>query len=274
MFSRSIVLSLPLAVLSCASSPDGSSAPSVARPVVWSESTPVGRIVADRPDTMPVFELVGIDTCCGGERPLGQAAAERGVDPRRLLSALAVVGTTRDGGAARDWNAASTDDLLDHIVAFHHAATRRDLARLSELAATAARVHGPQDRRYIEVEAIVAELRPAMLEHLAVEEEVAFPAVRRLEAGAPREDLDEDLDEDLAALRDDHDEVGDALRRLRAATDGFRPTDDSCAVQRELLAGLERFERLTLEHVHLENNVLFPRVEAVGLRSPDAANPR
>lgn len=225
----------------------------------WTLDTSIGEIVAARPQTARIFELVGIDYCCGGKTPLGEAAASKGVDAVQLLGSLSVVGAQPQEGASVDWQTAEIEELLEHIVATHHTWLRQELPRLVATTQTVLRVHGDTHSELPEVMSTLDEVRDALLPHLDDEEQRIFPAVRELVAGKPPADVSEQLDEMLS----DHDALGDALHRLRALTNGFAPPADACTKYREMLSGLAELERDMHTHVHLENNVLLPRVKAM-----------
>ena len=108
----------------------------------WTASTTVGEVVARRPATARIFELVGIDYCCGGETTLTAAAEAAGVDPIRLLAALAVVGQGDSSTAEADWTRKSSREIVQHVLDTHHVYLRGELPRIARMAARAARVHG------------------------------------------------------------------------------------------------------------------------------------
>ena len=173
------------------------------------------------------------------------------------LTAEVRAATARETPQDRVFNDAPLGTLLDHIVARYHAALREDLPRLSRLADKVAEVHGTRHPELLELARVYQELRNQLEPHLAAEEERVFPAVRRLEGSAAER---EDVSGALHALEEEHDRAGKALARLRELSRGFAVPDDGCPTYRALYEGLVRFERELHEHVHLENNVLFPRV--------------
>jgi len=223
----------------------------------WTLDTSIGSIVAERPETARVFELVGIDYCCGGETPLREAASEEGVDAAQLLSALTTVGASPRAASARDWNTAEISDLMDHIVATHHTWLRRELPLISEATQTVLRVHGENHPELTEIAATFEGVHTALLPHLEQEEQHLFPAIRALAAG----ENNGEVKAQLASMHADHDEIGAALHRLRSLTGDFEPPADACAKYKEMLSGFLALERDIHTHVHLENNVLMPRAE-------------
>lgn len=224
----------------------------------WTLETRVGRVVAQRSSTARIFELVGIDYCCGGGQTLAEAAAASSVDPARLLAALEVVGRPARGEDARDWTRASVDEVIDHVVATHHAYLRRELPRVEALLHRVVRAHAATHPELVTVQAMVRSLSEELLAHLRLEEETVFPLLRLQARGAAVEDGGPHRE----ALRAQHEAAGEAVRRLRSLTGGYEPPADACPSYRALLAGLEDLERDLHRHVHLENNVLLGAARA------------
>jgi regulator of cell morphogenesis and NO signaling len=223
----------------------------------------VADIAAHHPRSIEAFERHGIDFCCGGRRPLGEACREHGAVVDAVLAEIAAA-ALREVPEDRVFTEAPLGALLDHIVSRYHAALREDLPRLGRMADKVAEVHGSRHPELPEVARVYQGLRNELSAHLGVEEERVFPALRRLaETGAPAEDVQGALH----ALEEEHDGAGAALARLRALSRGFAVPDDACTTYRALYEGLLRFERELHEHVHLENNVLFPRVVSLLARA-------
>jgi len=234
----------------------------------WTQSTAIGQIVADRPQTARIFELLEIDYCCGGDILLGDVAKEKQLDVNRLLAALAAVGVASAEQEQRNWQQAKLGELMDHIVSRHHSWLRRELPLLVETTQTVHRVHGKNHTELKQLAQIVEKLPAALLPHLTYEERTVFPTVKAWEASQSTQDAranrEDRADRDkvvelLAAMRSDHDEAGEMLHQIRELTHGFAVPKDACAKYREMLSGLAGLERDMHQHVHLENNVLLPR---------------
>jgi regulator of cell morphogenesis and NO signaling len=210
----------------------------------------VASVVVAHPGLSRVFETMRIDYCCGGDVPLAQAATEKGVDIDTLVALLDASITGADGSVDRPGDL-GTSALVDHIVGTHHAYLRRELPRLVDLATKVADAHGDADVRLYEVLAVMTTLAAALVEHLEREERELFPAMVEADGS-----IEATLHRDLIG---DHQEAGSALDTLRGLTDGYTLPEWGCNTYRALLDGLEELERDTHEHVHLENNVLFPR---------------
>lgn len=226
---------------------------------LWGASATVGRVVAEQSAAARIFELVGIDYCCGGDTSLSDAAAAAGLSLDRLLGALSVVGPGHFEQGHRDWREASVDELIDHIVDHYHAELRRDLPRLDQLIATVTNVHGALHPELAQVQTTFLSLKAEMLRHLELEEQSVFPAIRQLSRGTPPDDVQSLMQH----MMDDHDEAGEALETIRRLTGEYTPPAEACSLYRQMLQSLERFERQTFSHIHLENNVLVPRAQTL-----------
>lgn len=229
-----------------------------------SDTTPVAEIAARHPSSIDVFERYGIDFCCGGHRPLGEVCREKGLDLAGVASEIERAAAA-ETPAEKTFTDAPLGALLDHIVGRYHAALREDLPRLARMADKVAEVHGGRHSELAEVAAVYRALRAELEPHLATEEQHAFPAVRRLvEPGGTWSTEDQAA---LHGLEEDHERAGTALARLRSLSSGFAVPADGCTTYRALYEGLARFERELHEHVHLENNILFPRIVSLSARA-------
>jgi regulator of cell morphogenesis and NO signaling len=220
----------------------------------------LGDLVLEEPGRADLFERLGFDYCCGGGRTLADACAQRGLDVETVSKVLEVHGVAAppsDHGF--DWRRATTADLCDHIVSAHHDRLRRDLPRLHETLVTVARVHGPSEPELHDLARVFAGLRAELEEHIEREEHVLFPACRELERSAAPAAAAELLEE----LGDDHAQVGETLLVLRDLAAGYDPGRARCGTHRALYDGLREFERDLHQHIHEENNVLFPRVRGL-----------
>ncbi|HVG94605.1 MAG TPA: hemerythrin domain-containing protein, partial [Planctomycetota bacterium] len=167
-------------------------------------------------------------------------------------------------GPERSWVDAPLPDLIDHIEATHHVYLREELPRLSEIVAKVREVHVAAHPEMEEIAAVYARLAAALPPHLEHEEKTAFPAVRAF-AGGDASARDAAL-RGLEQMKAEHDEAGAALHDLRRLTRGFEVPADACNLYRRMLAGFLELEEDTHRHVHLENNVLFPRASALAAR--------
>jgi regulator of cell morphogenesis and NO signaling len=229
-------------------------------------STSLGELVVERPSAAPLLERLQLDYCCGGARTIGEACAQRGLDARTVVALIESLDEESDPRLEpHDLRRASIGELCDHIVTAHHSETRRALPRISELAATVVRVHGGTHPELSDMARIVAGLYGELEEHMALEEERLFPAYRAAAGDGEPPATDDDL---LALLEDQHELTGEALSALRELCGGYDPSAALCSTHRVLLDALHQLELDTHQHIHEENNLLFPRVrELVGARN-------
>lgn len=225
--------------------------------------TPLGDIASAFPASTRVFEARGLDYCCGGRRPLREAASAAGVAGERILEDLEALASA---GVApgRDWRAASAGELIDHLLATHHAFTRAELARLLPLMTKVAGEHGERHPELLIIRTSLKALAEDLEPHLRKEEQVLFPYIRALEEGRQAEPRFGTVANPIRAMEHEHDVVGgELLFRIRDVSRDFALPSDACASHRSLFEGLIGLEADLHEHIHLENNVLFPKALAL-----------
>jgi regulator of cell morphogenesis and NO signaling len=226
--------------------------------------TTVGEIVRSAPARSRIFESLGIDYCCGGKKPLADACRAKNLDAATVVAMLAALDAGPSAAASSDPAALSLSALCDHIEQIHHGYLREELPRLDFMTRKVAAVHGDHEPRLREVREVFESFNAAMSAHTQEEEEKIFPAIRQLESagGAGAAPLKGALDK----LESEHDRAGAALSRFRELTDNYSPPEWACNTFRALYDGLANLEQETHQHVHKENNVLFPRALASGAR--------
>lgn len=241
-------------------------------PETLSADSRVGDIAARFPVATRSLHRFGIDFCCGGGLPLSEACHRKNVDPdellddiRRELSAVGVSDSDR-------WMDRSPVELIDHIVSAYHEPLREELPRLEAMLRKVVRVHGHVDpERLGELLDTYIGLQRELVEHMRKEESDLFPritdsaTVRAADRAASRASASTSAEKPASALPfdeliDEHESAGRALERIRELTDDFVPPEYACNTWRGLWAGLEQLEREMHNHIHLENNVLFPAV--------------
>lgn len=227
------------------------------------ESIRVADLAREHPATIRVFQSHGVDFCCGGKRSVAEAAARAGVEPARLVGELEAAIASPAAADARFAALPETlADLGKFIVGRYHVTLRAELPRLIRMADRVENVHGAEMPAVLPpLAATVRSLAAELDEHLREEEDELFPAIERLErsAAAGRPGAPGDLDRLVAAREDEHAAAGEHLHTLRRLSEGFTPPDWACNTFRGLYHGLAELERELHEHIHLENNVLFPR---------------
>ena len=223
--------------------------------MVITENTTVADIASAIPSSVRIFQRHGIDFCCGGKTPLAVACRERGVSFTEIARTIeaSIESGIRD---ERDWTREQLHVLVDHIVATYHEPLREELPRLESMAAKVSRVHGSKAPYLSRVEALLMELAADLRLHMQKEEWVLFPAIRAIEGGAHP---GMPISAPIGVMEHEHDRAGAVLSELREITGGYVVPLWACATFRALYRGLSELETTMHVHVHLENNVLFPR---------------
>ncbi|MBD1846999.1 iron-sulfur cluster repair di-iron protein [Cyanobacteria bacterium FACHB-63] len=221
-------------------------------------SNTVGAIVRDYPALSRQFEQVNIDYCCGGKRTLEEACRQRGIDPEAFLTQLEK-DAAKEPASEMSFNDLSLTDLANHIEQTHHAYLHTELPRLEKMVIKVAAVHGGEEPRLLEIRNIFLELSAKLAAHLLKEEQVLFPMIRQLEASNVLPIFHcGSLYNPVSRMELEHDDAGLALEKLRQLTDSYTPPEWACNTYRSMLNALEAFEQDMHQHVHKENNVLFP----------------
>lgn len=228
------------------------------------ENATVAEIAAHSLAAVRVFEKYGLDYCCGGKRPLAEACLQRGQDADTVKKELEAA--LRDRPAAdADWSAFPLRQLCDHIETAHHGYLRRELpaiqARLDKVYRVYNQRYGPTLTGLPEA---YAELRQELEPHMQKEEMVLFPAIRIIEEATeahrpPPRLMFGSVANPIHAMEAEHDHAGVALQKIREITGNFNVPSHACVTYRALMSGLEELEKDLHLHIHLENNILFPR---------------
>jgi regulator of cell morphogenesis and NO signaling len=226
----------------------------------------VAELAAGSLAAVRVFEKYGIDYCCGGKRPLGEACREKGINEASVQADLdtALAG---DKTSDRDWNTAPLSDLIQHIVTTHHEYLRRELPaiqiRLDKVYAVYNQRYGPTLTGLPEV---YAALRSELESHVDKEEMILFPAIAAYESavnsGRPTASLPfRSVANPVSVMEAEHESAGQALSKIREITHDFEVPEYGCVTYHALMSSLDELERDLHMHIHLENNILFPRGE-------------
>ena len=223
--------------------------------------TTVSAVAAQYPAALRMLEALGIDYCCGGKLPLQSAAMKAGMPVETVIAVLqAGIAQATNSAAEQNWQHVPLDELMQHIVNTHHDYLKRELPRLEQILATVVRVHGPMhDDELRPLAKDFAALKAELTAHLLKEETVSFPAIARLLKGEGRDEAAKAI----VDLEQEHEAAGELLHAMREITRNYTAPADACNTYRALYSGLSELEQDIHRHIHLENNVLFPRVPAL-----------
>ena len=229
----------------------------------------VRELALENPAATRVFEKLGIDYCCGGSRSLGEACTQANISIDEVLAQLEKSAATATASPAdQDWKSAALADLIAHIKATHHVFIRTECPRIQALAAKVVGVHGKNHPELAEVQQIFTALTEELTVHLMKEEQILFPFVIRMEesaiAGEPAPPaMFGTVMNPIGMMMREHDSAGDVLRSLRKVTNNYAVPADACVSYRTLYEALQGYEADLHQHIHKENNILFPRAAAM-----------
>ena len=229
----------------------------------------VAEIALDRPQAAAVFERLGIDYCCGGRKPLAAACQAAGIDVNHVANLLEQeTGKTGEEIETGNWTERSLASLISHIVEEHHAYCREEGLRLQPLLGKVVSKHGEHHPELTQVQELFTSLRNELSMHMMKEEQMLFPYIIALEESAthksapPRAPFGT-VQNPVRMMVEEHDDAGHLLKEIRTLTGNFTAPQDACTSFKALYQGLEAFEADLHQHIHLENNILFPRAVAL-----------
>jgi regulator of cell morphogenesis and NO signaling len=239
------------------------------------ENRQIGEIAAENSAAIALFEKHQIDYCCAGKRLLGEVLRERGIDLDTLCGELGALESSMRGVAVIecDWNSAPLVKLTEHIVEQHHALLKRELPRLEQMMANVIERHGARHgNSLLPLRRVFQHFKQELETHMRKEEEALFPAIAALEmayavGAAPPPTPFGSFSNPIRMMMMDHETAAWELEELRELTHNYTPPPDACETYRELLRRLEALETDMHMHVHLENNILFPRTTRIDSRN-------
>jgi len=221
----------------------------------------IGEIVAGFPGASNLFKEYKIDFCCGGNRALASALRQQGIEEGPFLERLNQLfgQAQQEPDQEVDWREAPLSDLIDHIVQAHHAYLFKELPLLSEFVTKILRVHGAAHGELSRLYKLFHKMKMELEQHLITEEGAVFPFIKEAEKTGDPADLVKAA-ETIRELEADHSSIGELLKEMRELTDHYRLPEDACRTYTLTFQKLEIMEADIFQHVHLENNILFPRV--------------
>ena len=228
------------------------------------KETPVSEVATAWPTSIRILERYGIDYCCGGSKPLGDACREKGVSTDQLLAEIEKAQQAADAPRTRNWDSATASELIAHILEKHHAYLRTEFPRLTQLLAKVLEAHGATHGESLRpLRDVFGALRGELEQHMWKEETILFPFVEQMErakvSGRAQDLQGMSVHSPIVVMEQEHESAGNALREMRRLTADYRLPEDGCRTYQALLDGLQTLEADLHEHIHLENNILFPK---------------
>ncbi len=227
-------------------------------------------IVTSHHQTVPVLEKYNLDFCCKGKRTLAQACTEKGLSIEAILQELEL--STAQSNAS-DFSSMNAEQLIQHILLRHHFYVKQSMPTIQDHLVKVATKHGERFSYMYEVLNLFMHLRGEMSMHLQKEETILFPRIKEVESlhhFNQKRNIDANyIFGPVEVMEKEHDEAGDVLYKIRELTGNYSAPADACTTFKVCLAELKEFEEDLHQHVHLENNLLFPLAEKMltGIRS-------
>jgi len=229
--------------------------------IISSQQT-IGEMVVEKPNRSKFFEVLGFDYCCGGKKTLEEACIGKGLDPQFIMEQLSSFDQQqKDQTGLTDWSSVSLNEIIEHILTVHHVYTKQALERLDKLVTKVARVHGSNHHELLLVQEIYTRMQNELLVHMEKEEKILFPYVQQLEVS---ERLPQfhcgSINNPIQVMLREHEDTGKQLEVIRELTHDYTAPADACNTYRAMLDGLAELEADLHQHIHKENNLLFPKV--------------
>lgn len=222
----------------------------------------IGEIVAEDYRTAQIFKNHNIDFCCKGNRSIKEVCKTNNMDPDTLLTEIeAMQQQTSEGGT--DYQSWPLDLLADYIEKKHHRYVESRIPELKAYLEKLCRVHGNRHPELIEITRLFHECGGELAAHMKKEELVLFPFIRKMVKTGKGEEIREPyfgtVQNPIEMMMHEHDTEGERFRKIYALCDGYAAPEDACGTYRVTLALLQEFENDLHLHIHLENNILFPK---------------
>jgi regulator of cell morphogenesis and NO signaling len=226
------------------------------------ETVTVAEIVADNYKTADVFKSHGIDFCCGGKKSVKKVCEQKGLNYEAISEELENL--ANETNLEHDYNSWKLSFLIDFIVNTHHTYVKNNIPLITQYAEKVAMVHGDHNPENIEIARLFREISEDLAGHMQKEELILFSNIKRMEQAAEN---NEDfvappfgkLANPINMMEMEHDTVGDLGKQIAELSNNYQPPVHACNTYRVLYAKLEEFENDLHKHIHLENNILFPK---------------
>lgn len=226
------------------------------------EEKTVAELVTENIKTAHVFKKHGIDFCCGGGVSIKRACEKADIDMNTLLDDLSNLEVAQD--RATNYNSWKLDFLTDHIINVHHTYVEENIPLLQQYAARVAEVHGHHYTELLEIKELFTQVAQELSAHLKKEELILFPFIKKLvlskNEGTPVPAIHfGTIENPIKMMEVEHEEAGDIFKKIAALSNNFTPPEGACNTYRAFYAKLDEFEQDLHQHIHLENNILFPK---------------
>jgi len=222
----------------------------------------LAEIVTENIRAAIIFEEYGLDFCCRGNRNLKEACSDKNVDVQKIVNELANLSDTGSGTQnVNDWQ---LDFLVDYILNNHHQYVRRMIPVISLHADKVASVHGKNHTETLQIADLFLAVREELQMHMMKEERILFPQIKQMVL-IKNENIQffpppfGTIQNPIRMMEYEHTSAGDALYQIRELSNNYTHPEDACNTFKALYSELKEFEEDLHKHIHLENNILFPK---------------
>jgi regulator of cell morphogenesis and NO signaling len=224
----------------------------------------VAELALGFPQSLKILRLYELDYCCEGKKPFREACTQHHLDALSVWHQIQKELPIPAGNQAQRFDRWDLPLLLDFIIQNHHEYLRIALPQLMELIEKVTLIHGPEFSELTEIQHHVSLLAEELLDHMPKEEEIIFPAIRRL-ATSPLSSSQSPLLANtcmsISVLEREHYNITDAIKLLRSLTNQYQPPQNACPTFQITYRLLEELDDDLVQHIHLENNIVFPKVK-------------
>jgi regulator of cell morphogenesis and NO signaling len=217
----------------------------------------LSQIVTENYQAAYVFEKYGLDFCCKGKRQLKDACEEKQISIDSLLNEINIVLSAKPIGP--DFNNMSLMELTGYVVRVHHTYVKKNAHKILAYVTKVAAKHGDRFPYMIEVCKLFSEVQEEMMQHMFKEEKILFPRISQLELPDKPSTSIDFLQAPIDVMEHEHDHAGSLMQQIRVLTNNYQAANDACTTHRLTFTALKDFEEDLHQHVHLENNILFPK---------------
>jgi len=229
--------------------------------MIITKNKTVGETVTENIKTAHIFKKYGIDFCCGGGRSIDKACEKKNVDFSKLVEELLCVDKAQKAYEYDKWE---LEFLIDHIVNIHHAYVSESIPLILQYSARVAEVHGHHYSEVIEINKLFIDVSNELISHMLKEETILFPYVKKLlESNSTLQEIGSlhfgTVNDPIKMMEEEHETAGDIFKTIATLTNNYTPPKEACNTFRALYAKLQEFEQDLHQHIHLENNILFPK---------------
>lgn len=229
--------------------------------MIITKNKTVGETVTENIKTAHIFKKYGIDFCCGGGISIDKACEKKNVDFSKLVEELRCVDKAQK---AYDYDKWELGFLIDHIVNIHHTYVAESIPLILQYSARVAEVHGHHYSEVIEINKLFIDVANELTSHMDKEESILFPYVKKLLAlNTTAQEIEpphfRTVKAPIKMMEEEHETAGDIFKTIAQLTNNYTPPQEACNTFRALYAKLQEFEQDLHQHIHLENNILFPK---------------